>query len=63
MTSTDWTDGLNLTTARAAARIERSLRHDAERWARQEATIAQRAEDELARAVAFAAGFCVGDGA
>lgn len=58
---TDWTDGLNLTTARAAARIERTLRHDAERWARLESALAASAEDELSRAVQYAAPFCVGE--
>lgn len=56
----DWTDSLSVTTARAAARIERTLRHDAERWARQESAIASAAEDELSRAVAFAAPFAWG---
>jgi hypothetical protein len=59
----DWTDALSGAQARDAARIERALRLDAERWARLEARAAERAEDELARALAHAANFCVGDGA
>lgn len=61
--SADWTHDLSGAQARDAARIERQLRIDAERWARLEAAAAQRAEDELARALSHAANFCVGDGA
>jgi len=61
--SAEWTDALSGVEARAAARVERALRHDAERWARLEARAAERAENDLARALAYAANFCVGDGA
>jgi hypothetical protein len=59
----DWTHALSGTQARDAARIERQLRLDAERWARLEARAAERAEDDLARATAHAANFCVGESA
>jgi hypothetical protein len=60
VTCTNWADALTLEQARAGARIERALRLDADRWARLEARNAERAEDELERAL-MAAPFCTGE--
>lgn len=43
----DWTDALSADQARTGLRIERDLRHQAERWARLEAQQCIRLEAEL----------------
>jgi hypothetical protein len=56
----DWTDALTPEQARHAARIERTLRLDFQRWARLEAEHREAMQDDLNRALS-AAPFCTGE--